>query len=338
MMRNREIAQVFNEIADILAIQEEMQQRILAYRRASETIAALERDVADIWREGTLTDLPGIGKTLAAKIEELLTTGRLAFLDRLHAEVPAGVIDMLRIPDVGPRTAARVWKELGITTIDGLAEAARAGRLRQLRGMGARTEQRILNGIAALQRQTGRTPLGTAWYTAYALLAAVREVPGVLRAEPAGSLRRMRDTVGDLDLLVAAADAEPVMTCFRSLPDVAEVLLSGETKTTVRTRDGLQVDLRVLPLERWGTALQYFTGSQAHNIHLRALARRKGYSLSEYALSMEDGAEVLCAEEGEVYERLGMPWIPPELRCAKTAARSRPPSSGRCPGWSRCLI
>lgn len=311
---NRRVARILKELADILAIQGENRRRILAYQRAAENIAHLERDIAEVWRDGTLTEIPGIGNVLAAKIEELLSTGRLSFYERIKAEVPPGVVEMLKIPDVGPKTAARVWKELGVTSIEELEVAARAGHVQTLPRMGARTEARILEGIQALRRQSDRTPLGVAWYLAHEMLAALRDVPGVHLAAPAGSLRRMRETVGDLDLLVAAVDSDPVMACFRHLPQVAEVLLSGSTKTTIRTDEGLQVDLRVLEPGRWGTALQYFTGSQAHNIRLRQLARRQGYSLSEYALKQADGCELLYAEEAEVYGHLGMQWVPPELR------------------------
>lgn len=313
-MENREIAYIFQQIANMLAIQGENRHRVFAYRRAAETIAHLERDVADVWRKGKLTDIPGIGKTLAEKIEKLLMTGGLEFYERLKGEVPPGVVEMLRIPDVGPKTAGRLWKELGITSIEELEDAARKGRVQTLSRMSTRTEAKILAGIEALRRQSGRTPLGIAWFLAQQLLVALRQVPGVQRAAPAGSLRRMRETVHDLDLLVAAEAPQPVMACFRQLPQVAGVLLSGETKTAVRTREGFQVDLRVLPPERWGTAIQYFTGSQAHNIRLRGLAQNQGYSLSEYALKQQDGSEHLYADEEEVYRSLGLPWIPPELR------------------------
>jgi DNA polymerase (family 10) len=313
-MDNRQVAHIFRQIANMLAIQGANRHRIFAYGRAAEIIGHLERDVGDVWREGRLTDIPGIGQTLADKIEELLTTGNLEFYERLKGEVPPGVVDMLQVPDVGPKTAGRLWKELGVTSIDALEAAARAGRVQTLSRMGARTEARILEGIEALRRRTDRTLLGVAWFLAQDMCAALREVPGVRQVAPAGSLRRMRDTVRDLDLLAAAEDAEQVMARFCLLPSVAEVPLSGPTKTTIRTHDGLQVDLRVLPPDRWGTAIQYFTGSQAHNIRLRGLARDRGYSLSEYALKKENGSEILCAEEDEVYRHLGLPWIPPELR------------------------
>ena len=313
-MKNQQVAEIFAIMADILAIQGESYHRIMAYRRAAENVATLGQPLEEIWRTGELEAIPGIGKTLAAKIDELMRTGRLAAYEKLEAQVPAGVVAMLGIPDVGPKRAALFWKELGITSVEALEQAARAGRLRTLPGLGAKSEGKVLAGIEALKRRAGRTLLGAAWPLAHVMLDALWEVPGVVQATAAGSLRRMRETVGDLDLLVAAEDPEPVMACFRELDLVAEVLLSGPTKTSIRTAEGVQVDLRVLEPARWGTALQYFTGSQAHNIRLRALALDHGLSLSEYALRREDGTETLCATEEEVYDVLGLPLIPPELR------------------------
>jgi DNA polymerase (family 10) len=314
MMKNQQIADIFDAMADMLAIQGESYHRIMAYRRAAENVATLGRPIEAVSRAGELEAIPGIGKTLAAKIDEWLSTGRLEAYEKLQAQVPAGVVEMLQVPDVGPKKAALFWKELGITSVDALEKTAREERLRELPGMGAKSEQNVLDGIAALRRRSGRTLLGVAWPLAYAMLAELRTVPGVVQVAPAGSLRRMRETVGDLDLLVASEDPEPVMARFRELDQVAEVLLSGATKTSIRTHDGFQVDLRVLEPARWGTALQYFTGSQAHNISLRALALDRGFSLSEYALKRPDGTEVLCATEEEVYAALGLPFIPPELR------------------------
>jgi DNA polymerase (family 10) len=319
-MTNREVARIFMEMADILAIQGENPYRVNAYRRAAETIAALGQPLEALWREGALDAVPGIGETLANKIDELLRTGRLEAYERLRAQVPGGVVEMLQVPEVGPKRAALFWKQLGITSIAALEEAARAGRLAALPGMGGKSEQKVLAGIEALKRRSGRLPLGVAWPLARAILGALADVPGVVQAAPAGSLRRMRETVGDIDLLVALRGntdqaAEALMARFHGLPQVAEVLLSGPTKTSVRTHEGVQVDLRVLEPARWGTALQYFTGSQAHNIHLRGLALERGYSLSEYALKRTaDESELLCATEEEVYAALGLPLIPPELR------------------------
>ena len=313
-MKNQEVSEIFAAMADILAIQGENYHRIMAYRRAAENVATLGRPLEEVWQAGELETISGVGKTLAAKIDELMSTGRSRAYDKLQAQVPAGVVALLWVPDVGPRKAALFWKELGITSIEALEKAARQGRLRGLKGMGAKSEAQVLAGIEVLKRRTGRTPLGVAWPLAWTILDALQQVPGVVQAAPAGSMRRMRETVGDLDLLVAARDPNPVMARFRELDQVAEVLLSGSTKTSVRIHGGLQVDLRVLEPVRWGTALQYFTGSQAHNIHLRALSLDRGFSLSEYALKREDGSEILCATEEEVYAALGLPFIPPELR------------------------
>jgi DNA polymerase (family 10) len=313
-MKNQKVAQIFGAMADILAIQDAGYHRIMAYRRAAENVAALGRPIEEVWQAGELEAIPGIGKTLAAKIDELMRTGHLEAYEKLQAQVPAGVVEMLQVPDVGPKKAALFWKELGITSVEALEKAAREQRLRELSGMGEKSEQKVLAGIGVLKRRTGRTLLGVAWPLAYAMLAELQEVNGVVQVAPAGSLRRMRETVGDLDLLVASEDPEPVMARFRELPQVAEVLLSGLTKTSIRTSEGFQVDLRVLEPARWGTALQYFTGSQAHNIRLRGLALERGLSLSEYALKQEDGSEILCATEEEVYGALGLPLVPPELR------------------------
>lgn len=313
-MDNRQVAETFNAMADILEIQGATYHRVMAYRRAAENIAALGQPLEEIWRRGDLESIPGIGTTLAAKIDELMRTDELEAYQELRAAVPEGVVAMLHVPGVGPKSAARFWKELGVESIEGLARAAEAGRLRELRGFGAKSEQNVLDGIDMLKQRTGRTRLGDAWPLAQDMLAAIQKLPSVIQAAPAGSLRRMRETVGDLDLLVASADPEPVMEQFRRLPQVEDVLLSGPTKTSIRTHQGLQVDLRVLEPERWGTALQYFTGSQAHNIRLRGLALDQGLSLSEYALKGEGGSEILCATEEQVYHGLGLPLIPPELR------------------------
>ncbi|HEY63106.1 MAG TPA: DNA polymerase/3'-5' exonuclease PolX [Caldilineae bacterium] len=312
---NKQVAALLRRIAGILDIQGENRFKVMAYRRAADNIEALPRDLADYWREGRLREIPGIGEALSEKLDELLRTGRMSYLEELEQQVPPGVVEMLEIPEVGPKTARLVWERLGITSIEQLREAAETGRLRQLPGMGAKTEQRILAGIQALTHRSQRIPIGEARPVALALLSGLRaSVSSLVKTAVAGSLRRWRETIGDVDLLVAAEDPEPVMEAFTRLPDVAEVILRGSTKTSIRTRDGLQVDLRVVPPERWGTALQYFTGSQAHNIALRERALKRGLSLSEYALKREDGKEILCAEEEEVYAALELPWIPPELR------------------------
>ena len=314
-MTNREIAEIFSSIGDIMDILGENRFKVLAYRRAAENIMSLGQDVRSFWRTGTLQEIPGIGQAIAEKIDELLTTGRLEFYERLQEQVPAGVVSLLHIPDVGPKTAKLLWEELGVQSVVELEAAARAGRLRTLRGLGARSEAKILAGIEILNRRSDRISLGTAWPVAADLLEGLRTTCGeVHEVAVAGSLRRMRATIGDIDLLAAYEAPAAVMRAFVALPAVAEVILSGPTKTSVRLHNGLQADLRVLEPDRWGTALQYFSGSQAHNVRLRELAVKQGLSLSEYSFKREDGGEILCRDEAQVYETLGLPWIPPELR------------------------
>jgi DNA polymerase (family X) len=314
-MNNRELAEKFTLIANLLEIKGEVIFKIRAYSRAAETLTSLGREVTDLLAEGEdLTEIPGIGKAIAEKIQEMVETSRLQYLDKLAQEIPLTLVDMLQVPDLGPKKAALVWKELGITTIEDLEQAAQAGRLRTLPGMGEKSEAKILAGIQSLRRRTGRTPLGIALPYADSLLQALRELPGVSAAESAGSLCRRRATVGDLDILVSASDSAPVMEFVTNLPEVVQVSGKGSTKTSLEFRNGLRCQVWVHPPERFGTALQYATGSKEHNVRLRELALEKGYSLSEHALTRKDGSEILCATEDEVYKTLGLPWIPPELR------------------------
>lgn len=314
-MTNKELAQLFENIAGLLEIKGEVVYKILAYRRAAETLNEFGQDVRVLWRAGKLRTIPGVGEAIAEKINEVLETGQLSFYEKLKAEIPATLLDILRVPDVGPKRAALFWKKLGITTVTYLEQAARAGRLRELPGLGEKTEARILANLETRKRSLGRMPLGQAWPLAQELLGFLRTLPHVKTAEAAGSLRRMKATVGDLDLLVASDDASAVMAAFVVHPSVARVLVSGPSKTSVELDNGLQADLRVLPPARFGTLLQYFTGSQAHNVKLRELALKQGLSLSENAfIRQSDGTEILCASEAEVYKTLGLPWIPPEMR------------------------
>jgi DNA polymerase (family 10) len=311
---NGELAEIFLLIANLLEIKGEVIYKILAYRKAAESLSSLGRDVKDVWREGKLTEIPGVGKAIAEKIDELLSTGKLGFLEKLKTEVPEGLAELLPVPDLGPKKIAMFWRELGVTDLAGLEAAARAGKLRDLPGMGEKSEAKIIAGIESLSRRTTRIPLGRAWPLAQELLEALRQVPGVVAAEAAGSLRRMRSTVGDVDLLVAAGDSKAVMEAFVKDPRVSRVLGQGDTKSSVEYSHGLRAQLWVHPPERFGTALQYATGSKDHNVRLRELALKKGLSLSEHSLQRKDGSEILCATEDEVYAALGLSWIPPELR------------------------
>lgn len=315
-MRNRDVADTFARVADMLAIRGDQIHRILAYRRAAESIEELGRDINQVYAEGTLTDIPGIGKTLADKIEEMLTTGTLQFYEKLAQEVPPSLVELLRVEGLGPKRVGQVYKELGVTTLDELTAAAREGKLRQLPGLGTKSEAKIVAAIEALARHgDGRTPLGDALPLAQDILASLADLPGIIKTAVGGSLRRWRETIGDIDLLIAAPDAEPIMDRFCRLPMVETILGQGPTKSSVLLLNGMQVDLRVLPVDRWGTLLSYFTGSKDHNVRLRELALKKGLSLNEHAFTpLDGGEEILCATEEEVYRVLDLPYIPPVLR------------------------
>jgi DNA polymerase (family X) len=315
-MRNREVAELLERVADMLSIRGDQIHRILAYRRGAESIRALSRDVNEIFAEGTLTDIPGIGPTLAEKIGEMLTTGSLAFYEKLAQEVPPSLVELMRVEGVGPKRIKQVYDALGITTLEALTAAAQEGKLRNLPGLGLKSEAKIQAAVEALARHgDARIPLGVALPIAEEILAELEPLPGVNQTAVAGSLRRMRDTIGDIDLMVAAVDSEPIMAHFRNLGHVESVSVTGPSKTTVTLHNGLQVDLRVLPPERWGTLLLYFTGSKDHNVRLRERALKQGLTLNEHAFTpLEGGDEIVCATEEDVYHVLGLPYIPPTLR------------------------
>jgi DNA polymerase (family 10) len=313
-MTNQQLAATFRLIADLLEIKGEVIYKILAYRKAADSLDSLGQSIHTIWQEGRLTQVDGVGKAIAEKIEELLSTGKLGFLERLSAEVPLSLVDILKVPDLGPKKAALFWKQLGITNLAELEAAARAGKLRAIPGMGEKSESRIISGIEALARRSTRIPIGRAWPFAQELMAFLRGYSEVQAVGLGGSLRRMRATVGDLDILAAADDSQKVVSAFVERQDVARVLGRGETKASVEFEHGIQAQLWVHPLAHWGTALQYATGSKDHNVRLRELALKQGLSLSEHALTRSDGSEIYCDTEEAVYAALGIPWIPPELR------------------------
>jgi DNA polymerase (family 10) len=315
MMNNRQLADTFTLIANLCEIKGEVIYVILAYRKASENLMTLGREASEYWKEGKLREIPGVGKAIAEKIDELLTTGKLGFLEKLKEEIPASLADWLQVPGLGPKKIALIWKTLNITALSELETAAKNGQLRDLPGMGAKSETAILEGIASLARRSGRIPLGRAYPLAQEIIRTLKKVKGVVAAEPAGSLRRMRSTVGDLDILVASTNSAAVMEAFINLPGVSRVLGKGETKSSIEFTDGVRAQVWVHAPEKFGTALQYATGSKDHNVQLRQIALAKGLSLSEHSLTKTNGkGEILCATEEEVYETLGLPWIPPELR------------------------
>jgi DNA polymerase (family 10) len=315
-MTNGEVARTFDSVADLLSIRGDQIHRILAYRRAAENIRVLAQDINEISAQGRLTEIPGIGDTLADKINEMLSTGRLAFFDRLAQEYPPSLAELLRVEGLGPKKVKQLYEALGIKDLAGLKEAAQQGKLRGLPGMGAKSEAKIVANVEALARHgDDRAPLGTALPIAQDILGVLAAMPGVVHSSIGGSLRRMCETIGDIDLLIAAEESEPIMERFCKLGMVESISARGPSKSSVILHNGLQVDLRVLPPERWGTLLNYFTGSQAHNIRLRELALKRGLSLNEHRFKpVDEGDELLCATEEEVYASLGLPYIPPPLR------------------------
>jgi DNA polymerase (family 10) len=315
MMNNKQLADTFMLIADLCEIKGEVIYVTLAYRKAAESLMAISREASEYWKEGKLREIPGVGKAIAEKIDELLSTGKLGFLENLKKEVHPDLAAWMKVPSLGPKKIAMISKTLNITALADLEAAAQAGKLRTLPGMGSKSETAILEGIASFSRRSGRISIGRAYPLANEIIATLKKVKGVVDAQPAGSLRRMRSTVGDLDILVAAKDSAAVMEVFTTLPRVSRVLGKGETKSSIEFSDGVRAQVWVHPPEKFGTALQYATGSKDHNVALRQLALEKGLSLSEHSFAKTNGkGEIFCATEEEVYQKLGLQWIPPELR------------------------
>ncbi len=316
-LSNGEIALFFEKIADLMQLQGENAFKMRAYRRAAEAIRGLPRDIHEDYEQGTLKQISGIGDAIADKIGEIIQTGRLSLLDRLEAEVPAGVAEMMRVPEVGPKSALAIYKALGIASLDALEAAARAGTLRAVSGIGAKTEERILAGIGALRQRSDRALLGTVLPRAEALLAALQAAAGttLVRAEMVGSLRRRAATVGNINLLVAASEGEAsgVLAAFRQLPQVGERLSEGQLWETVRLHSGEEASLRVVTPAEWGCALHALTGSMQHVQQARTLAQARGLILGESSLRRGD-LLIPCEQEEELYAQLGLPWIPPEVR------------------------
>ena len=310
---NDEVAALFQEYADLLSITGEPGYKVRAYEKAARSIGGYPGDVSTLDLKG-LRKIPNVGEAIAKKILDYQETGTIRQLGALRAQIPAGVRALTGIPTLGPKKAMVLYEELGITSVEQLAEAIQAGRLAGLKGFGAKTEENILHGIELMRHAGDRVLIDLAADLAADIVAALSPLAG--RCTYAGSLRRCRETIGDVDVLATAGDAGELMAAFAALPFVTEVIAHGEKKTSVRTdRGGLQADLRVVPEEAWGAALQYFTGSKAHNVRTREIAIRAGLKLSEYGLhSVETGDLVVSATEEEVYARLGLPWIPPPLR------------------------
>ncbi|WP_371645819.1 DNA polymerase/3'-5' exonuclease PolX [Streptomyces sp. NBC_00597] len=311
---NERVEALLQEYADLIAISGGDAFKARAYEKAARAVGGHPADVAGLDAKA-LREIPHVGRSIADKIVEYLGTGRVPDIEASRAAVPAGVRELTAIPGLGPRKTLVLYEQLGISSVEQLQEAVRQERLRDLKGFGEQTEQNILHGISVLRNADGRILLGAATDVAEQIVAEMERIPGCVRCAYAGSLRRMRETIGDIDVLVAADRSAPFMTALAELPHAAEVIVHGAKKTSIRTGAGLQIDLRVLPPASWGAGLQYFTGSKAHNVRLRALAVRQGLKLSEYGLfDVESGENLASETEEEVYARLGLPWIAPPLR------------------------
>ena len=311
---NDAVAALLTEYAELHLMTGGDQFRARVYDRAARAIAGHPQDVTQL-SPAALQQIPGVGQAIAGKIAEIGATGTFAALERLRADIPDGVLELTRIPALGPKRALLLYRELHVGSPAELRDAIEAGRLAGLRGFGSKSEEKLLRGIELLEAAAGRVQLNVADETAARVVEVVSAVPGCLRCAPAGSLRRFAETVGDVDVLAAADDSGPLMAALTGMPEAESVIAAGPAKTSVRTAAGLQVDLRVVPLDAWGAALQYFTGSQAHNVAVREIAVRKKLKLSEYGLfDAVSGEKIVSRTEEEVYRRLGMAWIPPALR------------------------
>ncbi|MFD5568639.1 DNA polymerase/3'-5' exonuclease PolX [Streptomyces cadmiisoli] len=311
---NDEVAALFAEYADLISITGGDAFKARVYEKAARAIGGHHADVSTLDVKG-LQQIPGVGKSIAEKVTVYLRTGSVPAVEELRARIPAGVRRLTAVPTLGPKKALVLYEELGVSSIEELTDAIHQERLRDLKGFGPRTEENILHGIELLRSSGDRVLIDAATDVAEGIVAELSRVEGCRKCAYAGSLRRGRETIGDIDVLAAASDSEPLMRAFTELPDVTEVIARGRTKTSVRTTKGLSVDLRVVRPDSWGAALQYFTGSKAHNIRTRERAVHQGLKLSEYGLfDAESGERVVSRTEEEVYARLGLPWIAPALR------------------------
>lgn len=314
-MQNRAIAAMFNDIADMLEVKGESPFRITAYRRAARALEGLTEDVAAVAARDALTDIPGVGKGTSEKIQEFLQTGTCAYYEDLTKELPPGITTLMSVPEVGPKTALMLYEKLRIKTIEDLERAARNGKIRKLPRMGAKTEENILKGIALLRRAKERLPIGRVLPHAQELVDALQGLREVKQVSLAGSLRRMKETIGDIDILVTSTKPDPVMETFTTFSRVRQVLAKGPTRSSVILDTGIQADVRVVEPESFGAALQYFTGSKDHNVKLREKAMHSGLKVNEYGVfRVKDDRRIAGATEEDVYAAVGLPWIPPEIR------------------------
>jgi len=314
-MKNQFVAEILYKIADLLDLKGEIFFKSRAYRMAAQTIEALDEHIVTISNEDRLQSIPGVGEALAKKIKELVETGRLEYFERLKKEIPEGLLALLDIPGLGPKKVSALYKNLGISTIKKLRKACIDGKLRDLDGFGEITERNILRGIQLLEKTSGRALLNVAYGDGNDYLDYMKRCDKIDRISIAGSLRRMKETIGDVDILASSKYPDNVMDYFVKYDEVQRVLLKGSTKTSVLLHDNLQVDLRVVTNKSYGSALQYFTGSKEHNVKMRSLAIKKGYKLNEYGLFDKETDKYIAGEaEEEIYTTLGLSYIEPELR------------------------
>lgn len=314
-MSNFEIAEIFNHIAELLEIKDENPFKIRAYRRAAQSIESLTQEIGDIAARGELQEIPGIGKELAAKIEEMIATGRLKFYEKLKSQIPPVILDMMSIPGVGPKTSKLIYEKFRIKSIDQLERLAKDHKICKLPNFKEKTEENIISGIGLLKRSKERMSIGEALPLATEIADRLKSLPEVKRINYAGSLRRMKETIRDIDILITSVRPKPIMNVFVSLPGVQKVLAHGETKSSILLREGIQVDLRVVEPVSYGAALLYSTGSKQHNIHLRGIAKDMGHKINEYGVFDErTGKRVAGKEEKDVYKFLKLDYVPPELR------------------------
>jgi len=312
-MKNKELADLFNRMADILEFKDENPFKISAYRKAARVIGDLTQDIEEIAEDGKLKAVPGIGEGMAQKIVEYLKTGKVSKFEEVRKGVPDELIAIMDIPGMGPKTLSMIHKEKGINSLSQLEKAVEDGSLIGLSGIGEKKVENIKRGIQLLKQSKGRMNLGIAFPIAKRIVETLREKAGSKKIEWAGSLRRMRENIGDIDILATGPNKEKIIHIFAHLPEVKEVLASGETKASVIVEGGIQIDLRVVEEDSYGAALQYFTGSKGHNIHLRGIAKTKGIKINEYGV-FKGERKIGGKEEEDVYRALGMDWIEPELR------------------------
>jgi len=314
-MNNGQIANIFRNMADILEIEGENLFRIKAYRKAADTIDGLSEDISRIAAKDELLKLPGIGKDLASKIKEFLNTGKISAYEKLRKSTAPVLLDMLNIPGVGPKTAKILYDNLKVKSLNGLEEKAKAHRISGLPGIKEKTEENILRGLEFLKKDKGRMLLDTAFMTAEYIVSELKGLPEVIKISPAGSLRRMKETVRDIDILVTSRKPERVMDAFANLPNVDTLTARGPTKSSVLTKDNARVDLRVVSPESYGAALMYFTGSKEHNVKLREMAVKRGLKINEYGVfNVKTNRRIAGNSEAEIYDIFKMKYIEPELR------------------------